>query len=87
MFASTRTTRIGLALFAVYLAIYGAFVALAAFNPQVMETTPAAGVNLAVWYGFGLIAVAIVLALVYGWMCRAGARSTAERTAGDGGQP
>jgi uncharacterized membrane protein (DUF485 family) len=27
-------------------------------------------VNLAIWYGFALIVVALVLALIYGWVCR-----------------
>jgi uncharacterized membrane protein (DUF485 family) len=65
-----RNARWGLVLFAIYLAFYGGFVALAAFSPQTMERIAAAGVNLAVWYGFALIAAAIVLALVYGWICR-----------------
>ena len=47
---------------------------LAAFSPDAMEMTPLAGVNLAIWYGFGLIVAAIVLALVYGWACRRGSR-------------
>jgi uncharacterized membrane protein (DUF485 family) len=67
---STRNTRIGLSLFAVYLLLYAGFVFLAAFSPDVMELTPLAGVNLAIWYGFGLIIAAIALALVYGWACR-----------------
>jgi uncharacterized membrane protein (DUF485 family) len=70
MFVFTRTSRIGLSLFAVYLVLYGGFVLLAAFSPQTMERTPLAGVNLAIWYGFGLIGAAIVLAVVYGWACR-----------------
>lgn len=70
MFISTRNSRIGLALFALYFVIYGGFVAIAAFAPQLMEAKPLAGVNLAIWYGFGLIAAALVLALVYGWACR-----------------
>jgi uncharacterized membrane protein (DUF485 family) len=60
-----------LALFAVYLVFYAGFVLLAAFSPATMERTPWAGVNLAVWYGFGLIIAAFVLALVYGALCRA----------------
>jgi uncharacterized membrane protein (DUF485 family) len=78
MFISTRTSRIGLALFAIYSLFYGGFVLLAAFWPEVMERTPMAGVNLAIWYGFGLIIAAIVLALVYGWVCGgdAGVRDT-----------
>ena len=63
----SRNTPLGLALFAVYLLLYGGFVGLSAFSPQTMEATPLWGVNLAVLYGFGLIVAALVLALVYGW--------------------
>ena len=66
-----RNTRIGMSLFAVYLLLYGGFVFTAAFHPETMEQTPLAGVNVAIWYGFGLIAVAFVLALIYGWACQA----------------
>lgn len=65
-----RNARWGLVLFAIYLAFYGAFVGIAAFSPETMRRIPAAGVNLAVWYGFALIAAAMALALVYGWLCR-----------------
>lgn len=65
-----RASRIGLTLFAVYLVLYGGFVLLAAFWPEWMDATPLAGVNLAIWYGFGLIVAALVLALVYGWASR-----------------
>jgi uncharacterized membrane protein (DUF485 family) len=65
----TSHSRIGLSLFAIYLALYTGFVLLAAFAPELMEAAPLAGVNIAIWYGFGLIAAAIVLALIYGWAC------------------
>lgn len=65
-----RNARYGLWLFAVYLLIYGGFVGLAAFSPATMEKLPAAGVNLAIWYGFGLIIAAFAMALLYGWLCR-----------------
>jgi len=68
---SSRNARIGLSLFAVYLAIYGGFVGLNAFAPEIMESTPLLGVNLAVLYGFGLIVAAFALALLYGALCRA----------------
>jgi uncharacterized membrane protein (DUF485 family) len=84
MFVSTRNSRIGLALFGVYLVFYGAFVLIAAFAPQTMEATPLAGVNLAVWYGFGLIAGALVLALIYGWACRTEAKSPGAADRDDG---
>ncbi len=64
---ATRDGKLGLVLFLIYLALYGGFVLLNAFSPETMEKTPLAGVNLAIWYGFGLIAAALVLALIYGW--------------------
>jgi len=64
-------TRFGFALFAIYLLFYSGFVLLAAFAPDRLAVLPLAGVNLAIWYGFALIVVAIVLALVYGWTSRA----------------
>ena len=81
-----QTSRLGLSLFAVYLVLYGGFVLLAAFSPQTMEVTPLAGVNLAIWYGFGLIVAAIVLALSTAGP--AGSESQQRRTPSrDGGQP
>ena len=65
-----RNARIGLVLFIVYLLLYGGFVFLNAFAPDVMEMIPIAGVNLAILYGFGLIIAAIVLALLYGFLCK-----------------
>jgi uncharacterized membrane protein (DUF485 family) len=76
MFISTRNSRIGLLLFAMYLILYGGFVIIAAFSPETMDATPLAGVNLAIWYGFGLIVAAIVLALIYGWACVSGGGSS-----------
>jgi uncharacterized membrane protein (DUF485 family) len=60
---------LGHVFFFIYLAIYGGFVLLNAFAPSLMETTPVAGVNLAISYGVGLIVAALVLALLYGWLC------------------
>ena len=65
-----RNARYGLFLFAIYLAIYGTFVALNAFCPAVMAREAFSGLNLAVVYGFGLIIAALVLAAIYGWLCR-----------------
>ena len=66
----TRNSRIGLVLFLLYLLFYGGFVLLNTFWPDTMEATPFAGVNVAIWYGFGLIVAAFVLALVYGFLCK-----------------
>lgn len=63
-------TRLGLLLFAVYLAFYLCYVVTNAFAPQVMESTPIDGVNLAILSGSGLIVLAWVLAIVYGLMAK-----------------
>ena len=63
-------TRLGLFLFLVYLILYTGFVLINAFVADKMETIVLAGLNLAIVYGFGLIVFALVLALIYGLMCR-----------------
>lgn len=65
-----HNTRIGLLLFAVYVAFYGGFMALSAFWPEVMSRPFLGGANLAIVYGFALIVAALVLALVYTKVCR-----------------
>ena len=67
---AARNSRIGLVLFFIYLIVYAGFVVLCAFMPKDAESTPFAGVNLAILYGFGLIVAAFVMALLYGWLCR-----------------
>jgi len=68
---SARNARYGLWLFSAYLVLYGGFMGLSAFAPQLMSKTPFGGVNLAIIYGFGLIVAALVLALIYMVLCRA----------------
>jgi uncharacterized membrane protein (DUF485 family) len=65
-----HNTRIGVILFACYVVFYGGFMALSAFRPAAMSRPVLGGANLAVAYGFALIAAALVLALVYMRICR-----------------
>ena len=58
-------SRLGVGLFLVYLAFYLGFMFLSAFGPGVMGRPFLGGVNLSVVYGFALIAVAILMALLY----------------------
>ena len=58
--------KLGIILFLVYLAFYGGFVLVNAFQADLMDTVVFAGLNLAVVYGFALIVVAIVMSMVYG---------------------
>ena len=61
-----RNARIGLVLFGVYAVCYAAFVLTNAFAAEWMDAVPLAGLNLAVLWGFALIVLALVLALIYG---------------------
>jgi uncharacterized membrane protein (DUF485 family) len=72
------TSRIGLRLFWVYVLLYAGFMALVLFRPDLLALRPFGGVNLAIAYGMGLIAGALILAIVYMAACRAVER---------GGQP
>lgn len=60
---------VGVWMFLFYAAVYAAFVAINLLRPLWMEKPVIFGLNLAVVYGFGLIAFALVLALVYNQMC------------------
>jgi len=71
---SAANARAGLVLFFVYLAFYAGFMGLAAFAPRVMGRPVLAGVNLAITYGMGLIAGALVIAAIYMWLCGRNAR-------------
>ena len=66
----TYNARLGLVLFAVYLACYVGFVAMAALSQDVMRRPAWGGVNVAVLYGFGLIVGAFVISIVYMLLCR-----------------
>jgi uncharacterized membrane protein (DUF485 family) len=61
----TAASPIGLALFWVYVALYGGFMALVLVRPDLLALRPFGGVNLAILYGMGLIAAAFVLAVLY----------------------
>lgn len=62
-------TRLGLWMFACYCLFYASFVAINLYNPLLMEAPVALGLNLATVYGFALIIVALLLALIYSWLC------------------
>jgi len=65
-----RSTRSGLWLFVIYAVIYGGFVGLAVFSASTLVQAPFGGVNLAIIYGIGLIVLALILALIYLFICR-----------------
>jgi uncharacterized membrane protein (DUF485 family) len=67
--AERHNARLGLVLFAVYLAAYAAFVGVSAFAPWVMDQA-VGRLNVALVYGFALILGAVLLALVYAALSR-----------------
>jgi uncharacterized membrane protein (DUF485 family) len=66
---NSSNSRTGMILFVLYSLLYGGFVLLNAFSPITMESTPIFGINLAILYGFGLIVIAFLFALLYGFLC------------------
>ena len=69
--AAPVASRLGLALFWVYVLLYGGFMALVLARPDLLSLRPFGGVNLAIAAGMGLIAAAFVLAVAY-MLARAG---------------
>lgn len=63
--------RLGVIMFFIYGAIYAGFVGINVMAPALMEKRVLLGMNLACVYGFGLIVIALVLALIYNQKCLA----------------
>jgi uncharacterized membrane protein (DUF485 family) len=61
---------LGMGMFVIYLLLYLGFMAIAVFNYELFGSVQVGPVNLAIVYGFGLIAAALVLALIYMFFCK-----------------
>jgi len=73
--AASYKSRLGIRMFLCYLAVYVVFVAINVANPLLMERIVWKGMNLATVYGFALIVVALIQALVYDFLCRSREKS------------
>ena len=62
--------RLGIRMFIFYSLFYASFVAINLISPKSMAQIVVAGLNFATVFGFALIIVALIAALVYDWMCR-----------------
>ena len=69
--AVSYKTRLGVYLFILYTIIYVGFVLINLVKPLMMESIIIFGLNLAVVYGFSLIIIALIMALIYNSMCAA----------------
>lgn len=65
-----RRTRIGLILLAIYGTAYAIFIGLCAFGTTILSSWSPWGVPIAIWYGMGLMLGAMLMALLYGRLCR-----------------
>lgn len=69
-YASAYKTKLGISMFFVYTLVYAIFVGINSVNPSAMEIT-VMGQTLAVVYGFGLIFLAFIMAVIYNHFCTA----------------
>ncbi len=68
--ASGYKTKLGIRMFIIYTIVYAGFVAINTTRPHLMQEI-VFGQTLAVVYGFGLLALALVLAIIYNQLCNA----------------
>ncbi|HUX20720.1 MAG TPA: DUF485 domain-containing protein [Spirochaetia bacterium] len=73
--------RIGFYFFLGYAIVYAGFIVINTIWPKTMEARVVFGLNLAVFYGFGLILLAIIAGLVYNLLC-----GRKEREMNEGGE-
>ncbi len=66
--AASYKTRLGIKMFIAYSLVYATFVILNTTNPKLMETS-IMGQTAAVIWGFGLILLALVMAVIYNFFC------------------
>ncbi len=67
--AAAYKRRLGLQMLAGYGLLYVVFIVISVALPKTMGVHVVAGLNLAIVYGFALIVIAFILALVYNWLC------------------
>ena len=68
--AAPFKARLGIWMFVCYSLFYAGFVAINLGRPLWMEVQVVLGMNLATVYGFALIVVALVQAMIYDAICR-----------------
>ncbi len=74
-------TRLGIIMFAIYTPIYLAFILISVISPSTMSKD-VGSLNVAIVYGFGIIILAIIQAVIYNNICSAKERH--DHVTGDG---
>jgi uncharacterized membrane protein (DUF485 family) len=67
--AAEKKSKLGVILFFVYTIIYSGFVFIGLTKPGLMGLEIIGGQNIAIIYGFGLIALAIIMGFIYNYFC------------------
>ncbi len=62
--------KLGLLMFLIYVTAYSGFVFISVFNVELMDIVMIFGLNLAVFYGLGIIVFALILAVIYSVLCK-----------------
>ncbi|WP_207424866.1 DUF485 domain-containing protein [Desertivirga brevis] len=67
--ASKKKAKLGVRFFFLYLFFYAGFVAIGVLNYELLSKEVIAGLNLALFYGIGLILFAVILGILYNNFC------------------
>ena len=67
--ASKKKASLGVWFFFLYLIFYAGFVAIGVLNYETLAIEVYAGLNLALFYGIGLIVFAVLLGILYNYFC------------------
>lgn len=68
-FASEKKAKLGIQFFFIYFFFYAGFVAIGVLNYELLAYEVFKGLNLAIFYGFGLIVFAVLLGILYNFLC------------------
>lgn len=66
--SSQKKARLGILFFFIYLFFYAGFVLIGVFNYELLAND-IGGINIALIYGIGLIVFAVVLGVLYNFLC------------------
>ncbi len=68
-YASQKKSKLGIKFFFLYLLLYGTFVVIGVLNYELFAMEVFRGINLAIFYGIGLILFAVLLGVLYNYLC------------------
>jgi uncharacterized membrane protein (DUF485 family) len=67
--SSEKKANLGIKFFFIYLFFYAGFVAIGVLNYELLAIEVMWGINLALFYGLGLIVFAVLLGILYNFLC------------------